>query len=169
MTEFDIDQFVDRTHFRFTHYLTFFVCVLICFIDGFDLVLLGKIAPAIAKDFGESSAAMTPVFVYQQVGLAFGAFVVSPLADRVGRRSMLIFCCIFLGAIMLASMYAQSLHMLAIMRGIAGIFMATGLTDGNGADFGDSSFKSSINTRRHCAWRVLGRQCWQRFCRRLAP
>ncbi len=127
MNRFDIDEFVDRTRFGATHYLTLFVCLLICFIDGFDLVLLGKIAPAIAKDFGQSSAAMTPVFVYQQIGLALGAFLVSPLADRLGRRLMLIIVCIFLSAIMLASIAVPTLHMLAIMRGLAGIFMATGL------------------------------------------
>jgi AAHS family 4-hydroxybenzoate transporter-like MFS transporter len=124
MTKFDIEEFIDSTPFSRTQYITLFVCVLICFIDGFDLVLLGKIAPAIAKDFGETSAAMTPVFVYQQIGLAIGAFVISPLADRVGRRLMLIVCCLFLSVTMLASIYVQSLHMLAIMRGIAGIFIA---------------------------------------------
>lgn len=124
MNRFDIEEFIDRAPFGATQRITLFVCVLICFIDGFDLVLLGKIAPAIAKDFGETSAAMTQVFVYQQLGLAIGAFVISPLADRLGRRTMLILCCFFLGFTMLGSIYVQSLHMLAIMRGIAGIFMA---------------------------------------------
>jgi len=127
MTRFDIEEFIDRTPYGVTQAVTLFVCVLICFIDGFDLVLLGKIAPAIAKDFGETSAAMTPVFVYQQIGLAVGAFVISALADRLGRRLMLILCCLFLGITMLASMYVPSLHALAIMRGLAGLFMAAGL------------------------------------------
>ncbi len=124
MTEFDVEEFIDRAPLSATQYITVFACVLICFIDGFDLVLLGKIAPAIAADFGEASAAMTPVFVYQQIGLAIGAFVISPLADRMGRRLMLIICCFFLSVTMLASIYVQSLQMLAVMRGIGGIFMA---------------------------------------------
>ncbi|MBT2186331.1 MFS transporter [Sphingobium nicotianae] len=127
MTRFDIEEFIDRTPIGVTQSITLIVCAMVCFIDGFDLVLLGKIAPAIAKHFGETSAAMTPAFVYQQVGLAVGAFVISPLADRIGRRLMLIIACLFLGIIMLASTQVQSLHMLAVMRGLAGIFMAAGL------------------------------------------
>ncbi len=113
MTRFDVEAFIDRTRIGATQSIALFVCVLICFIDGFDI--------------GATPAAMTPVFVYQQIGLAIGAFTMSPLADRFGRRFMLIISCLMFGAITLVSVYAQSLHQLAILRGLAGVFMAAGL------------------------------------------
>jgi len=127
MNRFDVEAFIDRTRLGRTQLTALFVCILICFIDGFDIFMIGKIAPAIAEGFGEPTRAMTPVFVAQQIGLAVGAFAISPLADRFGRRSMLIFACLTFGAVTLASIYVHSLTQLAIMRGIAGVFMAAGL------------------------------------------
>jgi len=127
MTRFDVEAFIDRQRIGRTQLSVLLVCGLVCFIDGFDIFMIGKIAPAIAEGFGQPSEAMAFVFVCQQIGLAAGAFLVSPLADRFGRRRMLIWSCAAFGTITLASVLAQSLDQLAILRGIAGLFMAAGL------------------------------------------
>lgn len=127
MARFDIEDFVDRQPLGRTQWAVLLVCGLICFIDGFDIFMIGKIAPAIAADFGRPPEAMAFVFVCQQIGLAAGAFLVSPLADRWGRRRMLVWSCAAFGTITLVSVYAQSLTQLALMRGFAGLFMAAGL------------------------------------------
>lgn len=127
MNTFDVDKFIDEQRIRPTHIVILLVCVLVCFIDGFDIFMIGKIAPAIAEAFGEPTEAMTFLFLCQQIGLAAGAFVVAPMADRYGRRLMLMLACAAFGTITLASVYAQSLTQLAILRGLAGIFMSAGL------------------------------------------
>jgi AAHS family 4-hydroxybenzoate transporter-like MFS transporter len=127
MARFDIEAFIDRQPIGRTQVAVLLVCGLVCFIDGFDIFMIGKIAPAIAEGFGEPSEAMAFVFVCQQIGLAAGAFLVSPLADRFGRRRMLIWACALFGLITLASVHAQSLIQLAVLRGAAGLFMAAGL------------------------------------------
>jgi len=127
LSRFNIEAFVDRQPIARTQIAVLVVCGLVCFIDGFDIFMVGKIAPAIAEDFGEPPEAMAFLFVCQQIGLAVGAFVVSPLADRFGRRRMLIWACACFGVITLGSVYAQNLNQLALLRGIAGLFMAAGL------------------------------------------
>ncbi|AKH42241.1 AAHS family 4-hydroxybenzoate transporter-like MFS transporter [Altererythrobacter atlanticus] len=127
MNRFDVEAFIDRQPIGRNQLVVLLVCGLVCFIDGFDIFMIGKIAPAIAADFGQPPEAMAFLFVCQQIGLAAGAFLVSPLADRFGRRRMLIWCCAAFGAITLGSVYAQTLDQLAILRGIAGLFMAAGL------------------------------------------
>ena len=126
-TRFDVEAFIDRTPIGFTQVMALVVCILVCFIDGFDIFMLGKIAPAIASDFGEPSAALTRVFVWQQVGLAAGAFGIAPLADRFGRRAMLMCSCLAFGICTLFSVQAHSLSDLALLRGVAGVFMSAGL------------------------------------------
>ncbi len=127
MTRFDIEDFVDRQPIGRTQIAVLIVCGLVCFIDGFDIFMVGKIAPAIAADFGQPSEAMAFLFVCQQIGLAAGAFLVSPLADRFGRRRMLIWACALFGLITLGSVYAANLTQLALLRGVAGLFMAAGM------------------------------------------
>ena len=127
MTRFDVEAFIDRTRIGTAQAIALFVCIVVCFIDGFDIFMIGKIAPAIAADFGKPNAALTRLFVYQQIGLAAGAFSIAPLADRFGRRAMLVLCCLLFGLITLVSVQARTLQQLALLRGIAGVFMAAGL------------------------------------------
>lgn len=127
VARFDIEEFVDRQRIGRTQIAVLLVCGLVCFIDGFDIFMVGKIAPAIAAHFNEPSEAMAFLFVCQQIGLAAGAFIISPLGDRFGRRRMLVWACAAFGVITLASIYAQTLTQLALLRGLAGVFMAAGL------------------------------------------
>lgn len=124
MTPFDIQAFIDRQKIGAPHYVVLLLSTLIMFIDGFDIFMVGKIAPAIAKDFGVTPAAMTLVFLLQQVGLAVGAFFVSPLSDIYGRKRMLVISAIIFGLLTVVTAFASSILMLAILRGISGLFLA---------------------------------------------
>ncbi|WP_129790472.1 MFS transporter [Sphingosinicella sp. CPCC 101087] len=127
MSQFDVEAFIDRQKIGPRQILILAICTLFCFIDGFDIFMIGKIAPAIAEGFDEPPAAMTQLFLYQQIGLAVGAFLVAPLGDRFGRRTMLVVSAILFGTLSLVSIWAQSLHQLSILRGVGGIFMSAGL------------------------------------------
>jgi AAHS family 4-hydroxybenzoate transporter-like MFS transporter len=127
MRHFDIEEFVDRQPIGSTQLAVLLVCILVCFIDGFDIFMVGKIAPAIADAFGQPPEAMAGLFVWQQIGLAAGAFLVSPLGDRFGRRRMLVWSCAAFGVITLLSVFARTLDELALLRGLAGLFMAASM------------------------------------------
>lgn len=124
MTSFSIQPFLDRQPIRSIHVVVLALCTAIMFIDGLDIFMVGKIAPAIAAGMGEPTAAMTKVFVFQQVGLAIGAFVASPMADRFGRRSTLIVSAAIFGSLTVACAFASTLLQLAVLRGLAGIFLS---------------------------------------------
>ena len=96
----------------------------ILFIDGFDMYFLGKIAPAVAHGLGGKPADMTPVFTWQQIGLAAGAFLMPPLADRFGRRPTLAICLCGFGFLSLGSAFVANLTQLTVLRGISGLFLA---------------------------------------------
>lgn len=127
MNRFDIEEFIDRQAIGRPQLLILLVCGLVCFIDGFDMFMIGKIAPAIAADFGQPPEAMANLFIWQQIAMAVGAFVVSPMADRYGRRRMLMASCALFGGFTLVSVWAETLTQLTVLRALASVFMAAGL------------------------------------------
>jgi len=124
MQSFDVQQFIDRQRLKAVHYRVLAMLTVVMFIDGFDIFVVGKIAPAIAADFGVTPAAMTLVFLLQQIGLAVGAFLVSPLFDKFGRKRSLMLCCGVFGLLSVATTFATSIVAVAVLRGLAGLFLA---------------------------------------------
>ena len=120
----DLQEVIDRQRVGKPHLVLLALCTMIMFIDSFDIFMVGQIAPAIAQDMGEAPARLTIVFLVQQIGLAVGAFLISPLSDRWGRKPLLIGCSIAFGVVTLISLAATSLVMLAALRGLAGLFLA---------------------------------------------
>jgi len=119
---FDVAAFIDERPIGWRQIAILVIVSLVLFIDGFDMYFLGKILPAIAEGLGGRSVDMAPVVNYQQVGMAIGAFLMPPLADRVGRKPVLTLCLLAFGALSLWAAYSTSFDMLAWLRGISGIF-----------------------------------------------
>jgi AAHS family 4-hydroxybenzoate transporter-like MFS transporter len=88
------------------------------------MYFLGKIAPAVARGLGGQPVDMTAVFTWQQIGLAAGAFLMPPLADRFGRRPALAACLTGFGLLSLSSAFVGNLGQLTVLRGISGLFLA---------------------------------------------
>ncbi|MEP7351499.1 MAG: MFS transporter, partial [Sphingorhabdus sp.] len=122
---FDIQAFVDEQKLRPIHATVLALCFLVMFIDGFDIFMVGKIAPAVAQDFGVTPAHMTLVFLLQQIGLALGAFLVSPLGDLFGRKRMLVITFALFGVLTIATAFSPSILIMAILRGVTGLFLAS--------------------------------------------
>ncbi|MPT46972.1 MAG: MFS transporter [Sphingobium sp.] len=122
--QLDIQAVIDRQRSIRPHLPLLVLMTFIMLIDGYDIFMLGKIAPAMAKDFGEPVTALTIVFVVQQIGLAAGSFLVGPLSDRYGRKKVLLICVVIFGLLTLGPIWASSLVEVAILRGIAGLFLA---------------------------------------------
>ena len=108
---------------RFNRFLlrTVVLCLAVLIVDGYDVMVMGFVAPSLARSFGVSSAALTPVFVLGQVGLAIGAFTAGPLADRIGRRRVILFAGAFFTVCTLLTLLTGSVLQLAVLRVVTGI------------------------------------------------
>jgi len=121
-TRFDVAAFIDERPIGWRQIAVLVIVSLVLFIDGFDMYFLGKILPAIAKGLGGRSVDMAPVVNYQQIGMAIGAFLMPPLADRIGRKPVLTLCLLVFGSLSLWAAFSTSFDMLAWLRGVSGIF-----------------------------------------------
>jgi AAHS family 4-hydroxybenzoate transporter-like MFS transporter len=127
---FDVAAFIDERPIGRREIMALIVVSTVLFIDGFDMYFLGKILPAIAVGLGGTPVDMGPVVTFQQVGMAIGAFLMPPLADRVGRKPVLALCLIVFGVLSLWAVFSTGFTMLAWLRGISGVFFSAMLPIG---------------------------------------
>jgi AAHS family 4-hydroxybenzoate transporter-like MFS transporter len=117
----DVQAFLDAQRFSRFHILLFVLCFLIIALDGMDTGAMGYIAPSLIQEWHLSRAALGPVLSATLVGIGIGAMVVSPFADRIGRKRVLIGSVFAFGVCSVAAAFAQSLEMLAALRLLTGI------------------------------------------------
>jgi MFS transporter, AAHS family, 4-hydroxybenzoate transporter len=97
------------------------LCALVAVCDGFDTQAIAFVAPVITKQWGAAPAAFGPVFSAGLAGLALGAFLFGSLADRIGRKAVILMCVALFGCSSLATTMAATLNELAIWRFVTGL------------------------------------------------
>ncbi len=121
---FDVAAFIDKRPIGWREFVMLAVCSLVLFIDGFDMYFFGKILPAIAAGLNTAPADMDFVIFWTYVGMAIGAFLMPPLADRIGRRPVLAICALGFGVLSIFGAYCQTATQMAWVRGISGVFFS---------------------------------------------
>lgn len=117
----DVQTFINSHKLSATQIVTLLLCFLIVAVDGFDTASIGFIAPAIRAEWGLDPAHLAPVFGAGLAGLMAGAFLFGPLADRFGRKSILMVCVAFFALASLASAWSNSVEALIVLRFLTGL------------------------------------------------
>ncbi|MCA1005723.1 MFS transporter [Rhodococcus hoagii] len=66
------------------------ICLLLVMIDGFDIAVMSLTSPHVRDDWGISKSLIGYLLSASLLGMAIGSFTLSPLADRFGRRRLLL-------------------------------------------------------------------------------
>lgn len=117
----DVQAFLDEQPFSAFQRRIFALCFAIVLLDGFDTGAVGFIAPSLIKEWGITKPALAPVLSAALFGLAGGALVAGPLADRLGRKLVLTASVLLFGVASLASAFAHDLSQLALLRAVTGV------------------------------------------------
>ena len=99
----------------------FALCMICLIMDGFDVQAMGYVAPAVIRDFGVGGPALGPVFAAANVGVLIGSLLFSMLADRIGRRPVIIGATLWFSALTIATGFAQNIEQLLALRLISGL------------------------------------------------
>jgi SHS family lactate transporter-like MFS transporter len=92
-------------------------------LDAFDFFLLTFVIADIARDFSTGISAVTEAITLTLAMRPLGALVFGLLADRFGRKPILMFDILFYSAAELATAFSTSIEMLLILRALFGFGM----------------------------------------------
>jgi len=100
---------------------TLALCFAIALLEGLDLQSVGVAAPRMAREFGLTVSQMGIAFSAGTFGLLPGAMLGGRLADRIGRKRVLIASVVLFGLLSIATAQVSTFAMLVVVRVLTGI------------------------------------------------
>ncbi|MEW6346630.1 MAG: MFS transporter [Pseudomonadota bacterium] len=128
------------------------LCILTAVLDGFDTQIIGMLAPVISRGIGVPVTHFGPVFSAGLLGMLLGAVSLGPLADRFGRKTMIVLSTVLFGALSIATAYVETYDQLLILRFLTGVGLGGALPNA-------ISLASEYAPRRHSRTIVATLMC----------
>jgi benzoate transport len=97
------------------------MCIALNALDGFDVLAISFAAPGIAAEWGVDKATLGIVLSMELLGMAAGSVLIGNVADRVGRRPVILGCLTLMAAGMFAAIMASGVTTLSAIRFLTGI------------------------------------------------
>jgi MFS transporter, AAHS family, 4-hydroxybenzoate transporter len=117
----DVPSFIDAQRFSPCQWLVLLLGFLVVSADGYDTAAIGYIAPSLAQEWGVARGALGVVMSAALAGLSLGAILAGPVADRIGRKAVLVGAVTAFGAWTLVAAHAQSIGVLTAWRFLTGL------------------------------------------------
>ncbi len=120
-TTIDVRQLID--HNRLSRYQRHIILISFAVVamDGMDIALMGFIAPALKASWGITTQQLGSIISAALIGLATGAMVAGPLADRFGRRILIVSSVLFFGFWTLVSAFSHNPEQMILFRFLTGL------------------------------------------------
>ncbi|CAI1926735.1 4-hydroxybenzoate transporter PcaK [Serratia proteamaculans] len=90
-------------------------------LDGFDITLMGFIAPELKSEWSVSNQQLGMVMSAALVGLTLGALLSGPLADWLGRKVIIINSVFFFGVWTLVTAFSHTIDQMIFFRFMTGL------------------------------------------------
>lgn len=120
-TPLDIGHTLDHGPFSTMQRLVVLMAAMALIMDGFDGQLIGFAIPALIAEWGISRTEFAPAVAAGLLGMAIGSACAGLVADRFGRRLVVIACVFTFGAATCAIGFAPDVLTVAALRFIAGL------------------------------------------------
>ncbi len=101
------------------------LCFLLNMLDGADLLVMSFIAPVLSDEWGVAPENLGIIFSASLAGMAGGCLFIAPLADRFGRRPLILAALALVAVSMLASSRVDNVAALVVTRLFVGLGVGT--------------------------------------------
>jgi benzoate transport len=101
------------------------LCFMLSMLDGADLLVMSFVAPEMAETWSISPESLGVIFSASLAGMAIGCLFVAPMADKYGRRRMILNALALVAVAMVISGYVTTVPQLMVARLFVGIGVGT--------------------------------------------
>jgi MFS transporter, AAHS family, 4-hydroxybenzoate transporter len=145
-TRIDTRELIDNSPFGAYQIGIFLLCFLSTVIDGYDVQVIGVAAAGIRETLHLQPAVLGLVITAGQVGVMLGALLIAPVADRIGRKRLIVAAASVFGFFSLLTAFATTVPELVVLRVLAGLGMG-GIVPAAiayGAEYAPKRLKASV-------------------------
>jgi AAHS family 4-hydroxybenzoate transporter-like MFS transporter len=121
--QLDISVIVERSRLGAFQILVLVQCFLCMVVDGFDIQAMAYAAPSLIAEWGIAKANLGPVFSISMLGMLIGSLALGSVADRVGRRPVLVTASLVMAILMYFTAKTTTVDGLLALRFFTGIAM----------------------------------------------
>ncbi|CAN7457506.1 MFS transporter [Aquipseudomonas alcaligenes] len=152
----DVQSFINAQPLSRYQWRIVLLCFLIVFLDGLDTAAMGFIAPALTQDWGIDRASLGPVMSAALIGMVFGALGSGPLADRFGRKIVLVVAVFLFGLFSLLSAFSSNIDQLLVLRLLTGLGLGAAMPNATTllSEYTPERLKSLLVTSMFCGFNL---------------
>ena len=127
-----------------------FKIVALCFFailfDGIDTTAIGVVVPTLSRSWAVPPAAFTAAFLATNLGAVVGYIGCGPIADRIGRRPLIIVSVIWFGICTLLTVFVNSVTTLWILRFVTALGLGGAVPTGiaQAADYAPVKYRDAM-------------------------
>ena len=116
-----VQQILDDNSLSIFQFRVIILGFLVVFYDGYAAAVMGFIGSSLAESLHITASELNPAMVASLIGLAIGSFSAGPIADKFGRKMILIFAVAVFGLFSILTSMMNSVAGISFMRLIVGI------------------------------------------------
>lgn len=121
MRQIDVNRLADQARFNGFHRLVLIWCALVIIFDGYDLAVVGIALPSIMQEMGVDATQAGFMVSSALFGMMFGNIVFGAVADRIGRRLVIVICILMFSLFTAAAGLVSDPVSFSVMRFLAGL------------------------------------------------
>ncbi|CAM4362452.1 MFS transporter [Acinetobacter pragensis] len=117
----NVNHVVDNAKFTKSHLSIMLWCLILILFDGYDLAINGVALPLLMKDWGLTTVQAGMLASTALAGMMFGAMFFGTLADKIGRKKVIMICVFIFSGFTFAGGFASNPTEFGALRFLAGL------------------------------------------------
>lgn len=121
MNTVNVNTVIDKAKFKPFHLSVVLWCLFVVIFDGYDLAINGVVLPLLMQEWGMTAVQAGMLASAALAGMMFGAMLFGMLADKIGRKNVILICITLFSGFTFLGGFASNPTEFAVLRFIAGL------------------------------------------------